>query len=375
MTAVFVSNFLNHHQIPICDEFVKLFDEFSFISVDNGDEQGYQKSCEKSYLVDYKTEKETAENLVCEADVVIFGSAPNELIKMRMEKNKLSLIYSERFFKRSTLLRFYPRTRKSIENRITDYKNKNLFVICASAFLPYDLSFFKYPKEKCFKWGYFPDCDVIEKDLIKNKKDNSILWAGRMLDWKHPEIAVEVARKLKSVNVDFVMNIVGDGPEKQKLENLIEKYELKDKVNLLGSLSHEELLDLMKEHKIYMFTSDFNEGWGAVLNEAMGSGCAVVASSAIGSVPFLIEDCENGRIYSNGNIEQAYLIVKELVKNPDKCIEYGNKAADSIAEKYNYKIAAERLFEFCEKFLRNGELPQYEEGILSPVRILKNNWF
>lgn len=47
-----------------------------------------------------------------------------------------------------------------------------------------------------------------------------------------------------------------------------------------------EVRSYMEKADIYLFTSDFNEGWGAVLNESMNSGCAVVASHAIGSVPF-----------------------------------------------------------------------------------------
>jgi glycosyltransferase involved in cell wall biosynthesis len=45
---------------------------------------------------------------------------------------------------------------------------------------------------------------------------------------------------------------------------------------------------------VFIFTSDRNEGWGAVLNEAMGSGCAVVAADLIGSVPYLIEHKKMG---------------------------------------------------------------------------------
>ena len=70
---------------------------------------------------------------------------------------------------------------------------------------------------------------------------------------------------------------------------------------MLGAMPPEEVRRHMEKADIYLFTSDFNEGWGAVLNESMNSGCAVVASHAIGSVPFLIKNGENGLIYENGN--------------------------------------------------------------------------
>lgn len=50
----------------------------------------------------------------------------------------------------------------------------------------------------------------------------------------------------------------------------------------------------MEDADIFLFTSDYNGGRGAVLNESMNSGCMVAASHAIGSVPFLLEDGKRG---------------------------------------------------------------------------------
>lgn len=374
MKFVFVSNFLNHHQAPFCEEMLKLCDEFYFIATENGTSQGYQVSIEKDYLIDYKRNAQKAEELIKNADVVVFGSCPNSLIELRSKENKLFFIYSERFFKKGIWRRFIPRTRNAIINRVAKYKNNNLFVLCASAFLAYDLSFFGFPDSKCLKWGYFPDCRNVNLDDIQNKTDKTILWAGRMLDWKQPETVVKVAKRLKKDNIDFAVNIVGDGPQKDKVQKLIDKYKLKNKVNLLGSKSHEELMELMKQHEIFMFTSNSREGWGAVLNEAMANGCAVVANSVIGSVPFLINDGENGRVYYGDDIKQAYRAVKEILENPDLAIKYAKNAANFLTNDFNYKVAAERICEFSKEYIENGDIKQYESGILSKAQIIKNNW-
>ena len=50
----------------------------------------------------------------------------------------------------------------------------------------------------------------------------------------------------------------------------------------------------MKKHHIYCLTSDKNEGWGAVLNEAMSSGCCPVSSIEAGATPYLVKDGVNG---------------------------------------------------------------------------------
>ena len=60
----------------------------------------------------------------------------------------------------------------------------------------------------------------------------------------------------------------------QQLRQMIHDKQLDDCVSMLGAMSPEKVRDYMEAADIFLFTSDFNEGWGAVLNEAMNSSCA-----------------------------------------------------------------------------------------------------
>ena len=99
----------------------------------------------------------------------------------------------------------------------------------------------------------------------------------------------------------------------------------------------------MEQSQIFLFTSDRNEGWGAVLNESMNSACAVVANRAIGSVPFLIDDGVNGDIYEDGNIDDLYQKVKAILDHPARRIEKSKNAYTTITEEWNAETAAERF--------------------------------
>ena len=74
----------------------------------------------------------------------------------------------------------------------------------------------------------------------------------------------------------------------------------------------------MRKAQIFLFTSDQNEGWGAVLNESMGNACCVIADYRIGSVPFMLEDDKNGYIYTNKKefLDKVYncCVKKDLYK-------------------------------------------------------------
>ena len=378
MKIVFVSNFLNHHQIALCEALRKRCEDFYFVATQEIKNIGFQKSTDAEYVVKYYSNEERlkAEVLIMNADAVIFGACPNELIEIRMKENKLSFLFSERFLKKGVWRRFIPRTCKAIQDRIAKYYDKKMYSLCASAYLSYDLSFFGFSQDKCLKWGYFPEIKTYEdiNELLMRKKKASILWVGRLIEWKHPETVILLAKHLKKTGYAFRLSIVGSGPLEAKLLKIIKKEKLEGCVQMLGPMSPEQVRNHMEQSEVFIFTSNRYEGWGAVLNEAMNSGCSVVASHAIGSVPFLIEDTKNGLIYKNGNLVGLYKKVKWLLDNPEMSRALGEKAYQTITNQWNAENAAERLCHLIEN-LYNGDMEFYQKGVCSQADVIKENWY
>ena len=175
-------------------------------------------------------------------------------------------------------------------------------------------------KDRCYKWGYFTkvDSDFEVEAAVQGTSTSEItplMWCARFLKLKHPELPVQLAARLKERGYKFVLDMFGSGDELERTKALIKELGVEDCVNLRGSLPNEEILKEMRKHSIFLFTSDRNEGWGAVLNEAMSNGCTVVASDAIGSVPFLVEDKTNGLIFKSENIESLFEKVVFLIEH------------------------------------------------------------
>ena len=118
----------------------------------------------------------------------------------------------------------------------------------------------------------------------------------------------------------------------------------------------------MEKSEIFLFTSDRHEGWGAVLNESMNSGCAVVASHAIGSVPFLVNDGENGFIYKDGDIDNLYKKVKLLLDDSCRRREMSKKAYFTIADEWNAENAATRFIYLLQDIKENGNSSRFSHG-------------
>ena len=224
---------------------------------------------------------------------------------------------------------------------------------------------------RCYKWGYFPATKIYEdiEQILRKKQCSMILWTARLIDCKHPEVPVKVAAQLKKEGYDFQLDMIGTGPMEQEIRQMIQEEKLQDRVRLLGTMSPEQVREQMEQHQIFLFTSDQNEGWGAVLNEAMNSGCAVVANRQIGSAPFLLQDFDNGLIYNKGNEKELYRLVKYLLDYPQETAQMGRNAYKTITDMWSAESAALRLLTLCKNLLQGKKKTPYAQGPCSKAYI------
>ena len=380
---VFISNYFNHHQKYLSEELFKLTNgSYCFIETEPIEEErlkmGWGENeapdyVKQSYLSDEKLRE--CRDIIDNADCIITGSAPEFLLDNRKKSGKLIFRYSERLLKKGFEPLKYPL--RYLRFHKNTPKNANIYLLCASAYTAADYAKFGLFKDKTFKWGYFPEAKRYEdiEEIINSKKKNSILWVGRFLDLKHPDAAIRASKKLKENGYKFELNIIGTGAMKQGLKNMISDYCLENEVHMLGTMKPEQVREHMEKSQVYLFTSDRNEGWGAVLNEAMNSGCAVVASHAIGSVPFLLKNGENGLIYKDGDEEDLYNKVKLLLDDSDLCNKYGKEAYLTLTDTWSAAIAAKRFVELSESLLNNETSSLFTVGPCSKANIIKDDWF
>lgn len=378
MTVTFFSNFLNHHQLPFCLEMYKILgDDFNFVATSKiGIEQlslGYSDMSGKyPFLLDVNINEnnfQKALSLGYESDVVIIGSANEVFIKKRLKQNKLTFRYCERIFKKRKLKYLNPKSLYTIFSKHIKYRNKKLYILCAGAYVQKDFAFIKAYRNKMLKWGYFPENKIFNVKKLMDKKKNlvpKLLWVGRFIDWKHPELAIELARLLHENNYHFELSLIGRGDMEDNLLMLIRKYKLENRVKILGSMSAEKVRAHMECANIVVSTSDYKEGWGAVLNEAMNSGCSIVVSDAIGSVPFLVKHKKNGMIFKSQEIMSLYKCVTALLNDNELQKTIGSNAYNTIDKLWNAKVVAKRFAKLAEEGLNDFRF-LYKEGPLSKI--------
>jgi len=352
MKITFFSNYLNHHQLEISKEFIKQGIDYTFVATEQISQfrlnLGYEDMDKKYNFVlttyDSKENYNKALKLANESDVVIIGSAPEIFIKERIRQNKIIFRYSERIFKKGRYRIFSPRAIKYLFENHTKNNNKRIYMLCSSAYTAKDFALAGAYIGKCYKWGYFPEFINYDiNELMKKKKNNKtkIIWVGRFIKWKHPELVIELGKYLKSLKYEFEILMIGNGELLESIKKSVEENQLDKNIKILGAVSSKEVRTYMEESNIHIFTSDQNEGWGAVLNESMNSGCAVVANQKIGSVPYLVQDGINGFIYKN-NKEYLNKVIK-LIEDDKLREDISIKAYNTIKNEWNAEKAVENL--------------------------------
>lgn len=380
MKVTFVSNYFNHHQRPFSEAMAQRCD-YTFVETEEMDAERKGMGWEMQSLPDYVRPSAKAEDAatscrIHDSELVILGSAPDRLMERRLKAGKLTFKYAERFYKEAP-----PQTR-ALRNRLAAWLHHGRFqkyplhMLCASAYTAADCAWSGNYKGRCYKWGYFPEARRYDTDaLMAGKRGGpvSILWVARMMDLKHPEAAVLTAERLKQAGYDFEMTLIGSGELEEAVRESLRNKGLEDCVHLTGSLKPEQVREHMERSEIFLFTSDRNEGWGAVLNESMNSGCAVAASHAIGSVPFLMKHEENGLIFKSEDWDDLYTQVKRLMDDPALRERLGRAACRTITEAWNAEAAAERVLRLAEA-LKAGEDTPFAEGPCSKAEILQDDW-
>lgn len=379
ITCVFLSNYLNHHQIPFCNAMYRfLGGRFVFLQTEAVEEErvrmGWNEKPSEPYLRLFYEEAEACRRLVLDAGLVIFGGTDDEgYIEERLAQGKPVVRYSERLYKTGQWKAVSPRGLRKKYHDHTRHHRQPVYLLCAGAYVPSDFHIVRAYPGKMFCWGYFPETKHYDVEALLEGKGRApgqedgrpvpyLLWAARMIDLKHPELAVETAAYLRERGLAFHMDLIGGGALQERVEAMIRAKGLESCVELKGFLRPEQVREHMERADVFLFTSDRQEGWGAVANEAMNSGCALVADHMIGAVPYLVRHGENGYVYRDGHKEELFALTERLVRDRELCRRLGRNAYHTVADAWNAEYAAEALLKLC---LRLGLLRR--EDVVWPM--------
>jgi len=148
---------------------------------------------------------------------------------------------------------------------------------------------------------------------------------------------------------DIQLIIVGDGPERHKLEQLASNLSLEEHVEFIGQLSHEQVMEYMSICDVFSMPS-WQETFGLVYVEAMAHGKPVVGVQGQG-VDGIVTHGETGFLVKPRDVDSLVQALDFLLSNPEKAKIMGEEARKLVIENYTWKKNAEKTIRVYEEAL------------------------
>lgn len=181
---------------------------------------------------------------------------------------------------------------------------------------------------------------------VREKRDRlTILFAGRLVPYKLPEVVVRAFAASPTLQKHRLV-IIGDGPERPRLEEIIKTHHLDGCVELINSVPYSQFPSVLQQADIFAFPSIRELGGGALI-EAMAVGLACVVVDYGG--PGVFVDQDRGIKVPLGDLNQVTqsytTALEQLVNNPDQVTKLGQAAHEHVLRYYAWDAKAKKMLE------------------------------
>lgn len=197
-------------------------------------------------------------------------------------------------------------------------------------------------KTKCITIPNFLEMQPVTK-LVE--KENQVIAVGRLHEVKGFARMIRLWKKVSEKH-DTILKIVGDGQQRNLLEEIIKKEQLDGKVVLAGELKHDEVMTEMAKSLAYLMTS-FSEGFPFVLIEAMQMGLPVVAYDVRVGPRAIVDDKVNGFLIED-NCEELFVEKVDTLLSNEVLRKNMEKSAFEKAKTYSEEIVMDKWIEVIE---------------------------
>ncbi|HKV06554.1 MAG TPA: glycosyltransferase family 4 protein [Thermoanaerobaculia bacterium] len=170
-------------------------------------------------------------------------------------------------------------------------------------------------------------------DLFRRRPEiertGDLVFVGRLVSDKGVDVLLDALALLGREGLRPRLTVIGDGPESQPLREQAARLGISGQVELLGTRTGEELVELLNRHRILVAPSRYNEPFGIVALEGIACGCVVVGSEG-GGLKDAIGPC--GKTFRNGDPEDLAQALGDLLRRPEAHAELLSHAGEHLAE-------------------------------------------
>lgn len=193
-----------------------------------------------------------------------------------------------------------------------------------------------------------------------------LLSVGRLHAVKNHAFLIQACFFLKEYGLPLRCLIAGEGEERHRLEQLIDELGMRDTVQLLGHIPHQQLRSYYEQADLVVLTSH-SEGIPLTLMEAMALGRPVLAP-AITGIPELIKEGVTGFLYTKGTLEEFVWRVYQISRSLPACAPMARAAREHVREHFNLERNLRSLGElFARRITATTQEEVYEDPVLQQI--------
>jgi colanic acid/amylovoran biosynthesis glycosyltransferase len=257
----------------------------------------------------------------------------------------------------------YTRKRKQVTLRYFKHKDYEALLRFGDLFLPMS----EYEKQSLIDLGCDPEKIVVHKmgvDLnkfsfrspqIKENGSIRLLSVGRLVEKKGFEYAIRAVGAVRENHPHIEYKIAGDGPLQKDLQELIDRLRINDRVELLGAVPQEKIVDLIGNAHLFLAPSVHSsdgdqEGIPVVLMEAMAKGLPVISTYHAG-IPELINDGVSGLLVPERDTEALTEKLKYLIEHLEIWPKMAAAGREHVRTHHNIDALNDRLVYLFERLV------------------------
>ncbi len=183
-----------------------------------------------------------------------------------------------------------------------------------------------------------------------------VVSVGRLVAFKGFAHLIDACAELARHRIDFVCDIIGDGPVRETLQAKIEQLDLASRVNLLGSLSQGAVLEKLHAADIFALASTTDtqgatDVFPTVILEAMASARPVV-STRLAGIPELVVDGQTGMLVAPGDSTALAQALEQLLRDPELRLRFGHAGRGRIEQHFRIERTVAPLIKMLENSVR-----------------------
>ncbi len=188
------------------------------------------------------------------------------------------------------------------------------------------------------------------------RSSHTLIFAGRLVEKKGLTILLDALPYVLARHPNTRLMVAGSGPEETRLRAQADALDISNQVEFLGPLQNAQLPAVFQSGQIAVFpfvvaSGGDQEGLGLVMIEALGCGCAVIASD-LPAVSDIIVDGKTGKTVQPGNSEQLARTIIELMDDPNLCAPWIIAGRQAALKKFDWTIVTDNYHRLLHTMAR-----------------------